>query len=164
MTGSEPKRPEQPDEELAALQAEIDKVERDVLTHVQPGLWAMVIAVAAFLVLLAQVLPWIGADTGWQVLLGQVDDRQRIGALPRLFAGTSLLFGVLATSVTLATRRWGLAWVCAIGCAFSIVNGLWAVWSRQTSGFAGPGIGMVLALLAVVVLAVQWVRLAFARP
>jgi hypothetical protein len=39
------------------------------------------------------------------------------------------------------------------------------VWSRQTaSDDAGPGPGMVLALLTMIVLAVQWLRLAFSRP
>jgi hypothetical protein len=47
-----------------------------------------------------------------------------------------------------------------------VVNGLWAVWSRQTAphGAPGPGIGLVLAVLAMALLALMWVRLAWSRP
>jgi hypothetical protein len=153
------------DDEFAALQAEIDQVERDVVGHVEPGRWAMVVAVGAFALLVAAALPWVGPNSGWEVLLGHVSDVPRIGLLPRLFAASSLLFGVLLSALTLFTRRWGLAWLCALGSAFSVVHGLWAVWSRQTAADdAGPGPGMVLALLTMIVLAVQWLRLAFSRP
>ena len=156
------------DDDLAALQAEIDGVERDVVGHVEPGPWAMVVAVGAFVLLVAALLPWVGSDSGWEVLLGQASGEHRIGLLPRLFAGSSLLFGVLLSAVALSSRRWGLAWLCALGSAFSVVHGVWAVWSRQTALGAdtapGPGIGMVLALLTMIVLAIQWLRLAFSRP
>jgi len=153
------------DDDLAALRAEIDQVERDVVGHVEPGRWAMVIAVGAFAILVAALLPWVGSNSGWEVLLGQATDERRIGVLPRLFAGSSLLFGVLLSAATLFTRRWGLAWLCALGCGFSVVHGLWAVWSRQTAvDSPGPGPGMVLALVTMIVLAVQWLRLSFSRP
>jgi hypothetical protein len=152
------------DDELAALRAEIDEVERNVIRRLEPGGWAMVIAIAAFVVLAAQLLPWVGSSAGWQVLLGQTDPAHRVGPLPRLFAASSLLFGVVASALTLVTRRWWLAWLCAVGCAFSVVHGLWAVWSRQTSGTVGPGIGLILAALAVVVLAARWLRVALSRP
>ena len=154
-----------PDDEIAALRAEIDQVERDVVGHVEPGWWALVIAVAAFALLVAAVLPWVGSNSGWQVLLGQASGPYHIGLLPRLFVASSLFVGVLLSALTLFTRRWGLAWLCALGSAFSVIHGMWAVWSRQTAGdHAGPGPGMVLALLTMIVLAAQWVRLAFSRP
>jgi hypothetical protein len=64
------------------------------------------------------------------------------------------------------TRLWAIGWVCALGCGFSVVNGLWAVWSRQTapSGGSGPGIGLLLAVLAMALLTLMWVRLAWSRP
>lgn len=152
------------DDELAALRAEIDQVERDVVTHIEPGRWAMVIAVAAFALLVAAVLPWVGPNSGWQVLLGQISGEHRIGLLPRLFAASSLTVGVLLSTIALFSRRWGLAWLCAVLAAFSAVHGLWAVWSRQTAEGTGPGAGMVLAFVVMAVLAVQWLRLAFSRP
>jgi hypothetical protein len=47
-----------------------------------------------------------------------------------------------------------------------VVNGLWAVWSRQTApaGSPGPGIGLLLCVLAMALLALMWVRLAWSRP
>jgi hypothetical protein len=156
--------PDPSDEELAALRAEIDGVERDLISHIEPGRWALVIALSAFALLVAAVLPWVGSDTGWQVLLDQAAEEHRVGLLPRLFAASSLLFGVLLSAVSMFSRRWGLAWICALGCGFSIVHGIWAVWSRQTSHGPGPGPGMVLALVAMLVITVQWARLALARP
>ncbi len=149
---------------LAALRAEIDEVERDVVRHVQPGRWVMVVAVGAFTLLVAAALPWVDGSNGWEVLLGRLDEPSRIGLLPRLFATSSLLFGVVLSAIAVFNRRWGLVWVCSFGCGFSVVHAIWAIWSRQTSGTSGPGAGMVLALLAILVLAVQWLRVAFARP
>jgi hypothetical protein len=100
---------------------------------------------------------------GWQVLAGLAPD---LGVLPRLFTFTALGFGVVGSALALATRRWGLAWVCAVGCGFTVVDGVWAIWSRQTvvpDGGSGPGIGLVLAVVTMLVLAVSWVRIALRR-
>jgi hypothetical protein len=73
---------------------------------------------------------------------------------------------VLGSVLALATRWWALAWVCAVGCGFSVVDGVWAIWSRQIgvpTGDAGAGPGLVVAVLAVLVLAVSWVRIALRR-
>lgn len=149
---------------MAALRAELDEVEHRVTRHVEPGRWVMTVAVCSFVLLVAAALPWVDGHGGWQVLLGQVDEPGRIGLLPRLFSASSLLFGVVLSAVTVFVRRWELVWLCSFGCAFSFVHSIWAVWSRQTSGDSGPGPGMVLALLAILILAVQWLRLAFSRP
>jgi hypothetical protein len=56
--------------------------------------------------------------------------------------------------------------VCAVGSGFSVVNGVWAIWSRQVNvphGGSGPGIGLVLAVLAMVALTACWVRIAGRR-
>jgi hypothetical protein len=149
---------------LAALRAELDEVEHQVTRHVEPGRWVMTVAVGSFVLLVAAALPWVDGHSGWQVLLGQIDEPDRIGLLPRLFSISSLVFGVVLSAVTVFVRRWELVWLCSFGCAFSFVHSIWAVWSRQTSGDSGPGPGMVLALFAILVLAVQWLRLAFSRP
>jgi hypothetical protein len=110
----------------------------------------------------ALVLPWTGSAQGWQVLAGIVS----LGLLPPLFAFTSLGFGLVASAFALATRWWGLAWLTAVGCGFSVVTGVWAIWSRQvavTAGATGPGPGLVVAVLAVVVLTGSWVRIAGRR-
>lgn len=161
MTGPNGFRDE---ESLAELRDEIDSVERNMVRRLDPGWWAMVVAIAVFVLLVAELLPWIGSASGWQVLLGQANPADRPGVLPRLFAGSTLLVGVFASAMALAARRWGMAWLCALGCAFCVVHGMWAVWSRQTSGETGPGPGMVLALVTMAVLAIQWIRLAWSRP
>ena len=77
-----------------------------------------------------------------------------------------MLFGVLGSAVALAGRRWAAAWTCAVGCGFSVVSGVWAIWSRQVNvphGGTGPGIGLVLAVIAMVVLTGSWVKIAGRR-
>jgi uncharacterized membrane protein len=121
-----------------------------------------VISLLVFVLIVGQVLPWVGDHTGWQVLFGQG------GAIPQLFAVTSTVIGVVCSVLALGTRRWWLTWVCAIGGWFSSVDGLLAVWSQQSSGAngavgGGPGIGMIIALVAIILLAGNWMRTAFSR-
>lgn len=150
-------------EELAALDKELAGVTRRVEYRVDPSpRAALVLAVAMLALLGGLLLPWTGSVPGWQVLAGAAS----IGPLPRLFTFTSLGFGLVVSALALASRWWGLAWLAAFGCGFSVVHGLWAIWSRQTGvphGGTGPGIGMIVAVLAVLVLAVSWVRIALRR-
>lgn len=149
-------------DDLAALEAELAEAERTVLRRVEPGATALPVAVVVLLLLVALMLPWTGGVPGWQVLAGIAN----FGALPRLFTFTSIGFGVLGSAVALATRLWGAAFVCAVGSGFSVLNGVWAIWSRQVNvpqGGTGPGIGLVLAVLAMVALTACWVRITARR-
>ena len=115
-----------------------------------------------FVLIAALMLPWTGSVAGWEVLTGV----RSFGFLPRLFSFTALGFGLAGSALALATRWWALAWLCAVGCGFSVVNGVWAIWSRQVgvpAGGTAAGIGMVLAALAMLVLAATWTRLAISR-
>jgi hypothetical protein len=149
-------------DDLGALEAELAEVERRVARRVDPGVPAVAAAVGVLLVVVALMLPWTGGVPGWQILAGI----ENFGALPRLFTITSVGFGVLGSAVALATRYWAAAFVCAVGCGFSVVNGVWAIWSRQVNvpqGGTGPGIGLVLAVLAMIALTACWVRIAGRR-
>ena len=149
-------------DDLASLEAELAEVERSVVRRVDPGSTALPVAVAVLLLVGALMLPWTGGVPGWQVLAGVAN----LGALPRLFTFTSIGFGLLGSAFTLATRLWAAAFVCAVGSGFSVVNGMWAIWSRQVNvphGGSGPGIGLVLAVLAMVALTACWVRIAGRR-
>lgn len=157
----EPSNGNSPDD-LASLEAELADVERRVVRQVDPGVIALPITVAVLVVLGSVMLPWTGDVAGWQVLAGV----ENVGVLPRLFTGTAIGFGVLGSAVALASRLWAAAFVCAVGCGFSVVNGVWAIWSRQVNvpfGGTGPGIGLVLAVFAVIVLTACWVRIAGRR-
>ena len=149
-------------DDLASLEAELAEVERSVVRRVDPGATALPVAVAVLLLVGALMLPWTGGVPGWQVLAGVAN----LGALPRLFTFTSIGFGLLGSAVALATRFWAASFVCAVGSGFSVVNGVWAIWSRQVNvphGGTGPGIGLVLAVLAMVALTACWVRIAGRR-
>lgn len=152
---------ERSDDSLSRWDAELSGAQRRAERRIEPGASAMVVASGVLLLLLSAVLPWIGSTIGWNVLLGAAD----VGVLARLFSFTSLGFGVLLSALALISRWWGLAWTCALGCGFSVINGVWAVWSVQTAPEqAMPNIGLVLALVAVLLLAVAWLRLVWSRP
>lgn len=149
--------------ELRRLAADVDGVVAKAAKTVDLGRRGFVISLLVFALIVAELLPWIGPHTGWQVLLGQGG-----AAIPRLFAATSIGFGVLASVLALTTRRWWLTWVCAMGGWFASVDGLLAVWSQQSSTVGnvrggGPGIGLVIALATMIVLAGTWMRTAWSR-
>ncbi|PXY19760.1 hypothetical protein [Prauserella muralis] len=144
------------------LAADVDEAVGRAVKTVELGRRGFTISVAVFALVVGLVLPWVGEAAGWQVLAGEG------GAIPRLFATTSTVFGVLASALALATRRWWLAWVCAVGGCIASVDGLLAIWSQQSSAASGapgdgPGLGMVIAVLGMVVLAAQWMRVAWSR-
>jgi hypothetical protein len=149
-------------DDMARFEAELAGLQRRVERRTDPGVAALVVVVGVLVLLGSLMLPWTGDVAGWQVLSGT----ESLGLLPRLFAFTALGFGVLGSALALATRWWALAWVEAVGCGFSIVTGVWAIWSRQITvpdGGSGAGPGLVVAVLAVIVLAASWVRIALRR-
>jgi biotin transporter BioY len=144
------------------LTEEIDQAGRRASRTVELGRRGFTIAVFIFVLLVAQLLPWVGEHRGYEVLAGQG------GGIPQLFAATSTVIGVLAGALALVTRRWWVAWCGAAGGWFASVDGLLAVWSQQSahaSGAAGggPGIGLLIAWAATIVLATLWMRTAFSR-
>lgn len=142
---------------------ELAGIARTIERRTDPGPTALTVAIGVLVLLGSLFLPFAGSALGWQVLAGLAPE---LGPLPRLFTFTAVGFGVVGSALALSTRWWALAWVCAVGCGFSVVDGVWAIWSRQTvvlDGGAGPGFGLVVAVVAVVVLAGAWVRIALRR-
>jgi hypothetical protein len=149
-------------DDLDHIDAELAGAHRTVERRIEPGSTALGVTVGVLLLVVSLVLPWTGDVQGWSVLAGT----DWIGPLPRLFSFVALGVGVLLSTLTLSLRWWFLAWACAAGSGISAITGLWAIWSRQTGvlqGGTGPGIGLVVAELAVVVLVVSWVRIAGRR-
>ena len=127
------------DEEF--LRKEIDAVEHQAARRIDPGTGALTISIAVLALLVSLVLPWIGEETGLDVVLGE-----STSFLPRVFAFLALGIGVLGSGITLAVRRWGLAWVCALGLFAGSVTGVLSIWTQQTTTSnktigPGPGIG-----------------------
>jgi hypothetical protein len=151
-------RPNPFDEPAGPVRAEPQRP--SISREVDFGPKVLVAAVAILVLLVAAILPWTteGA-TGWQVVLGDPG----VTALPRLFSILALVFGVAASAAAVMTRRWVVVFVAAAGCAVTSVTGLWAVWSQNTVPGNGPGFGLVLALVAVVVLAARWAGWALSR-
>jgi|SRR5699024_5000400 len=149
---------------LDRLAADVDQVVRKAARTVEFGMRGFAISVTVVALLVAELLPWIGDYAGWQVLLGETGTF----AVPRLFALTSIGIGIVASILALLTRRWWLTWVCAIGGWFAAVDGVLAVWSQQSAGIQevggdGPGIGLIVSLVVMILLAAQWMRVAWSR-
>jgi hypothetical protein len=148
------------------FKGDIEAAERRVAREIDPGARALVIAIAVFVLLLTFVLPHTGDTKGWDVLVGDEAAIRNGIALPsRVFGWLALVFGVGFSMLALLTRRWGLAWIALAGSTVASFTGLLAVWSRQTAPahHPGPGIGLIIAWLTVIVLAVTWSRAVWAR-
>jgi hypothetical protein len=148
------------------FKGDIEAAERRVAREIDPGARALVIAIAVFVLLLSFVLPHTGDTKGWDVLVGDdVAIRNGIALPSRVFCWLAMVFGVGFSMLALLTRRWGLAWVALAGSTVASFTGLLAVWSRQTAPahHPGPGIGLIIAWLTVIVLAVTWARAVWAR-
>lgn len=145
------------------INARLSKTERDILRRIDPGAQALIIATITLVLITCWILPWIGSASGWQILTNKADPALNISILPRLFSFNSTLAGVLLSSLALTTRRWAVAWVAAMACALVSVEGVIAIWSRQTVAQAGPSVGLVLAEVCVFVLAVLWLRVVWSR-
>ncbi len=141
-------------------------VERKVTREFDTGPRAMVVAIMVFIVLLSFVLPHTGATKGVDVLVGDATAVADGISLPsRVFVWLALVFSVGFSTLALITRRWALAWVALAGSAVASALGMLAVWSRQTAvaGQPGPGIGLFIGWLAVIVLTFHWARVVWSR-
>lgn len=137
---------------------EIDSAERAVARRIDLGPRAMLIAVTVVAAVAALLLPWVAGAPGWAIVGGGT-----AGPLPTLFAGTLTTFGIVVPAAALLTRLWALAWLAAFGGGVSSVTGMWAIWSQQTGVGGGPGFGLVLGTVAVVLLTFVWAGAALRR-
>lgn len=149
-----------------AFRADIDDAERRVAREIEPGARGVVVSILVFVLLGSFILPHTGAVRGWDVLFSTHGASAAAVALPsRVFTWLALVFGVGFSMLALMTRRWALAWVALAGSAVASAAGLLAVWSRQTvaAGHPGPGVGLIIAWITVVVLTFQWARVVWSR-
>jgi hypothetical protein len=152
--------------EFDAFRADIDAAEQRIAREIEPGARALVVAILVFVLLASFILPHTGHVRGWDVLFSTHGSGAAAVGLPsRVFGWLALVFGVGFSMLALLTRRWALAWVALAGTAVASAAGLLAVWSRQTvaAGHPGPGIGLVVAWLTVIVLTFHWARVVWSR-
>ncbi|MER7449949.1 hypothetical protein ABTW96_06640 [Nocardia beijingensis] len=148
---------------------DLDAVERKIAGEIDPGVRAMVVAGAVFLLLASLVLPHAGAARGFDVLLNtDVARAEHIGLPSRIYVWFVVVFGIGFSMLALMTRRWVLAWIAVAGSAVASVFGVLSIWHRQTPGLgnyigAGPGIGLILGAIVTVVLTFHWIRVVWSR-
>lgn len=152
--------------EFDAFRDDIEAAERRIAGEIDPGARALVVAILVFVLIGSFVLPHAGDVRGWDVLFSTHGAGKAAIALPsRVFSWLTLVFGIGFSMLALLTRRWALAWVALAGSAVASVAGLLAIWSRQTvaSGHPGPGIGLIVAWIAIMVLTFHWARVVWSR-
>ncbi|ORX01058.1 Rv2732c family membrane protein [Mycolicibacillus trivialis] len=154
------------DDAFNAYRADLEKVERRLARQIEPGGRALVVSILVFVLLASFILPHTGEVRGWDLLFGSESTVAAGVTLPiRVFAWLALVFGVGFSTLALLTRRWAVAWIALAGSATAAVIGLLAVWSRQTAaaGQPGPGIGLIIAWFALIVLTFHWARVVWTR-
>ena len=162
VTGSE--HPD--DAEFDEFKGDLDAVERRMAREIDPGARALVVAILVFVILLTFLLPHAGSARGFDALVGSDAATREAIALPsRVFTWLVLVFSVGVSMLALLTRRWGLAWIALAGSAVACPLGMLAVWSRQTVAdpHPGPGYGLVIAWIAVILLTFHWARVVWSR-
>ncbi|ORW22046.1 hypothetical protein AWC18_07835 [Mycolicibacter nonchromogenicus] len=151
---------------LEAYRADIEAAERRVAGEIDPGGRGPVVAICVFVLLGSFLLPHTGSVRGWDVLFpGERTDEALVTLPSQVFMWLALVFGVGFSILALVTRRWTVAWVALAGSAVAAATGLLAVWSRQTAiaGDPGPGIGLILAWITLIVLAFHWAHVVWSR-
>jgi hypothetical protein len=149
-----------------AYRSEIEAAERRVAREIEPGARALVVAVLVFVLLGSFILPHNGSVRGWDVLFGVHGAAAAAVGLPsQVFAWLTLVFGVGFSILALLTRRWAVAWVALAGSMLASGTGMLAVWSRQTvpAGHPGPGVGLVISWITVILLTFHWARVVWQR-
>ncbi|MDX1876938.1 hypothetical protein SBE55_03810 [Mycolicibacterium sp. 141076] len=152
--------------EFEEFKDDIDAAEQRIAREIDPGGRAMVVAICVFVILLSFVLPHTGGVKGFDVLLGDQAALDAKILLPsRVFVWLILVFSVGFSMLALLTRRWGLAWIALAGSAVSCFLGMLAIWSRNTvvKPYPGPGFGLYLAWIAVILLTFHWARVVWSR-
>jgi hypothetical protein len=153
-------------DDFEAYRTEIEAAERRVAGEIDPGARGIVVAILVFVLVVSLILPHTGSVRGLDVLVAD-DNAVSAGiALPsRIFTWLSLVFGIGFSMLALTTRRWTLAWIALAGTALASALGLLAVWSRQTAadGLPGPGIGLIVGWLTVILLTFHWARVVWTR-
>jgi len=153
-------------DDFEAYRADLEAAERRVAGEIEPGARGLVVAILVFVLVVSLILPHTGVARGVDVLMG---DDKAIGvgiALPsRIFSWLALVFSVGFSMLALITRRWTLAWIALAGSAVASFIGLLAVWSRQTAphGHPGPGIGLIVGWITVILLTFHWARVVWTR-
>jgi hypothetical protein len=153
-------------DDFDAFKVDIEEAERRIAREIEPGARALVVAILVFVLLGSFILPHTGDVRGWDVLFSTHGAHAAAVALPsRVFGWLALVFGVGFSMLALLTRRWALAWVALAGTAVASAAGLLAVWSRQTvaAGHPGPGVGLVVAWITVILLTFHWARVVWSR-
>jgi hypothetical protein len=148
------------------FKGDIEAVEQRMAREIDPGARALVVAILVFVILVTFVLPHTGSAKGFDVLVGNdVALREAIALPSRVFMWLVLVFCVGFSMLALLTRRWGLAWIALAGSAVACPIGMLAVWSRQTVAqpHPGPGIGLIICWIAVILLTFHWARVVWSR-
>jgi hypothetical protein len=155
-------------EEDAKLHEELAGLERKHTRTFDPGMSAMVIAIAVVVILAVAIVPYASGVSGWQVVFGHPLAARVAGVAPRVFLTAAMIVGCLGSAISLLLRRYTFALVLSVLTDMTALSGVISIWSQQTTAShqpgQGPGIGMIVTLLAIIVLAFAWSGIVWQKP
>ena len=150
------------DSDFDEFKGDIEAAERRVAREIDPGARALVVAILVFVLLLSFVLPHTGGARGFDVLVGDdaaIRGRDRAAVAGVQLAGAGVRRRVLDAGAADPALGAGVDRARRIGGGLRR-SGMLAVWSRQTVAepHPGPGIGLIVAWIAVILLTFHWAR------
>ncbi|GAC58307.1 hypothetical protein GOHSU_37_00030 [Gordonia hirsuta DSM 44140 = NBRC 16056] len=168
--GPQPPTASQDREALRAYEKDLRKAERKVAGEIDPGARALVVGVLVLLAMVSLLIPHAGGARGVDVLtMSTAAHDERIALPSQIFIWLMVVFGIGFSMLALLTRRWVIAWIALCGSAVASVAGLLAIWTRNTTGVggieppSGPGAGLILGWLVMIVMTFHWSRVVWAR-
>ncbi|EME16107.1 Rv2732c family membrane protein [Rhodococcus triatomae] len=155
-------------DDLSDLRAELAAIEKRVTREVAVGRRGRALAAMIAVLAVGLFLPHAGPVSGWAALVGGTASGQVLAPVPlRLFVLFVLVFGIVASTVALLTRRWILAQTAVMGTAVGAVFGMLGLWSQQSLPPAlrpdGVEYGLLLTWLSMTALSVLWIPVVAGR-
>ncbi|SDD70155.1 Rv2732c family membrane protein [Rhodococcus tukisamuensis] len=155
-------------DDLAAYRRDFEAIEHRVAREFDTGRRLPVLIGAVALLVVGLFLPHAESVSGWTALTDtSAVHRCTVTAPLRLFVCFMVVFGIVASTVALWTRRWALAWFAMAGTGVGTVLGLLACWSQQSLpvGTRPDGLpyGLVMTWAVMAVLTALWVPVVWSR-
>lgn len=153
-------------EDLSAYRNDFTRIEQKIAGEFDAGRRRWVLTGFVVLLLVALLLPQTSTERSWSALADWFGGGAPVSMPLRMFVTLALVFGVLVSTAALLRRSWRWASAALLGCGLGSLFGLFGYWSQTgmlVDGPHAPGIGMVLAWVAMIALTSQWLPVVLSK-